>query len=65
MNEFFEEERHRCEVRYVLKLRAIDRQRMLDYLESVKQHRGDCFNLEKDARDQWNKGSRGEKGKWL
>ena len=64
MNEFFEEERHRCEVRYVIKLRNIDRQRMLDYLEAVKKERGNCERLEKDARDQWSKGNRGIHGDW-
>ena len=66
MNEFFEEERHRCEVRYVIKLRNIDRQRMIDYLELVKKERKETAakKLEQDARDQWNKGNRGIHGDW-
>lgn len=66
MNEFFEEERHRCEVRHVLKVRADSRQKMLDYLDLVKQQRGEqsVEKIEKDAREQWNKGNRGLQGDW-
>ena len=66
MNEFFEEERHRCEVRYVLRIRNDDRQKMIDYLGQVKKERGEIAykQLEKDCRDQWNKGNRGIRGDW-
>lgn len=66
MNDFFEEERHRCEVREVLKIRNKDRQKMLDYLEIVKKERGEIAykKLEQDSREQWNKGNRGVYGEW-
>jgi len=58
-----EEYRHQCEVRYVLQLRVKGRQPMLDYLEEVKKWRS-TDKLEKDAREQWNKGNRGNEGDW-
>jgi hypothetical protein len=58
-----EEYRHQCEVRYVLQLRVKGRQQMLDYLEEVKKWRKPD-KLEKDAREQWNKGNRGNEGDW-
>ena len=66
MNEFFEEERHRCEVRQVLKWRAQDRNKAVDYIELVRKKRGDKFAtaLHKDASDQWSKGNRGLQGDW-
>lgn len=66
MNEFFEEERHRCEVRHVLKIRVNDRQKMLDYLAEVKKERGEVAykKLEQDCREQWNRGNKGTYGDW-
>ncbi len=66
MNEFFEEERHRCEVRHFLKIRVNDRQKMLDYLDQVKKERGEVAykKLEHDCREQWNKGNKGTHGDW-
>jgi hypothetical protein len=58
-----EEYRHQCEVRYVLQLRVKGRQQMLDYFEEVKKWRKPD-KLEKDAREQWNKGNRGKEGDW-
>ena len=58
-----EEFRHQCEVRYVLKLRLKGRQPMLDYFEEVKKWRS-TDKLEKDAREQWNKGNRGVHEDW-
>jgi hypothetical protein len=58
-----EEFRHQCEVRYVLHLRLKGRQPMLDYLEQVKKWRS-TDKLEKDAREQWNKGNRGIYEDW-
>jgi len=55
--------RHQCEVRYVLQLRVKGRQPMLDYFVEVKKKRS-TDNLEKDAREQWNKGNRGNEGDW-
>ena len=58
-----EDYQHQCEVRYVLKLRMLGRQQMLNYLEEVKKWRS-TDKLEKDAREQWNKGNRGNEGDW-
>ena len=58
-----EEYRHQCEVRYVLQLRVKGRQQMLNYLEEVKKWRS-TDKLEKDAREQWNKGNRGVHEDW-
>jgi len=58
-----EDYRHQCEVRYVLQLRVKGRQPMLDYFEEVKKWRS-TDRLEKDAREQWNKNNRGNKGDW-
>ena len=60
-------ERHRCEVRQVLAWRTADRDSALRYLSVVRRKRGHevADQLEADCRDQWAKGSRGERGKWL
>ena len=58
-----EEYRHQCEVRYVLQLRVKGRQQMLNYLEEVKKWRS-TDKLEKDAREQWNKGNLGVHEDW-
>lgn len=58
-----EEYRHQCEVRHVLKLRMLGRQPMLDYLAEVKKWRS-TDKLEKDAREQWNKGNRANERDW-
>ena len=58
-----EDYRHQCEVRYVLMLRVQGRQKMLDYFDDVKKWRS-TEKIEKDARDQWNKGNRGIHGDW-
>ncbi len=66
MHEFFEEERHRSEVRQVLRWRAEDRNKALEYLSAVRKRRGDIAadKLEKDVRSQWSSGNRGIKGEW-
>ncbi len=66
MNEFFEEERHRCEVRQVLKWRAQDRNKAMDYLLAVEKRRGDVAanKLRNDSRIQWERGNRGIDGNW-
>jgi hypothetical protein len=66
MNEFFEEERHRCEVAQVLRWRAQDRNKSSGYLMLVRKMRGDnaADKLEKDCKEQWERGSRGLKGDW-
>ena len=58
-----QEFRHQCEVRHVLKLRMLGRQPMLDYFAEVKKKRS-TDDLEKDAREQWNKGNRGVHEDW-
>ncbi len=66
MHEFFEEERFRCEVRHVLRLRSRDRNSALEYLSAVRKRRGDVAadKLEKDVRSQWSAGNRGVLGDW-
>ncbi len=62
-----EEYRHKCEVRQVLKWRVESRNKAVEYLALVRKKRGDSKAdlLEKDCKDQWSKGSRGEAGVWL
>ena len=59
--------RHRCEVRQVLKWRTQDRNKAIEYLSIVRNKRGDRVAqlLEKDCRDQWQLGSKGEEGVWF
>lgn len=66
MNEFFEEERHRCEIRQILKWRAQDRNKAIDYIDLVRKRRGDNVAdlLHKEAAEQWIKGNRGLQGDW-
>ena len=66
MHEFFEEERHRCEVRQVLRWRAQDRSTAINYLAKVRKARGDTAadRLTEDCRTQWDKGNRGIEGEW-
>jgi hypothetical protein len=66
MNEFFEEERHRCEVRQVLRWREQDRNKAINYIELVRKRRGDKManSLHKDSADQWVAGNRGLEGDW-
>lgn len=61
-----EKYRHQCEVRQVLAWRVEDRSKAIDYLAKVRQKRGDVVadQLEKDCKEQWSKGSRGDKGDW-
>ena len=58
-----EQERHRCEVRYVLQLRVQDRNKALEYLSLAKKKRN-TEKLEVDCREQWSRGNRGEIGDW-
>ncbi len=66
VHEFFEEERHRCEVRQILRWRAENRDKAISYLQLVRRKRGDAKadKLERDTREQWAKGSRGIEGEW-
>jgi hypothetical protein len=58
--------RHRCEVRQVLKWRTQDRNKAIEYLSIVRNKRGDrtAQLLEKDCREQWTRGNRGNEGDW-
>jgi hypothetical protein len=59
--------RHRCEVRQVLKWRTQDRNKAIEYLSIVRKKRGDrtAQLLEKDCREQWQLGNRGETSVWF
>ena len=59
--------RHRCEVRQVLKWRTQDRNKAIEYLSIVRNKRGDrtAQLLEKDCKEQWQLGSKGEEGVWF
>ena len=63
--ENLEQERHRCEVRYVLQLRVKDRNKTMEYLSLVREKRKEkAKQLEDDCKVQWNLGNRGKKGEW-
>ena len=58
-------ERHRCEVRQVLRWRVEDRNKALEYLKLVREKRKEkAKQLEDDCRKQWELGSIGDKGDW-
>lgn len=61
-----EDHRHRCEVWQVLRWRAEDRNKVIDYLVRVRKSRGDVVadKLANDCKEQWSKGNRGIKGDW-
>jgi hypothetical protein len=61
-----EEYRHRCEVWAVIRWRAQDRNKSSEYLQLVRKMRGNnaADKLEKDCKEQWERGSRGLKGDW-
>ena len=54
-------------MRQILKWRVEDRNKALAHIARVREQRGDpaAKQLENDARSQWNKGNRGNKGEWL
>jgi hypothetical protein len=58
--------RHQCEVRQVLRWRVENRDKAVGYLNKVRQKRDEAAanKLERDTRDQWAKGNRGEKDDW-
>jgi hypothetical protein len=58
--------RHQCEVWQVLRWRAEDRNKVIDYLVRVRKSRGDVVadKLANDCKEQWSKGNRGIKGDW-
>jgi len=59
--------RHRCEVRQILKWRTQDRNKAIEYLSIVRNKRGDrtAQLLEKDCREQWTLGNRGDENEWF
>lgn len=59
-------DRHRCEVRHVLKLRAASQSGALEYLEKVEKARGQgsAAKLNRDAAEQWRLGNRGQPDDW-
>ena len=59
--------RHRCEVRQILKWRTQDRNKAIEYLSIVRNKRGDrtAQLLEKDCKEQWTLGNRGNEGLWI
>ena len=69
-----DEHRHRCLVRGIIKMRMIDRQQAYVWLNGGIDKTGKRFKgwnelhpgsiLERDIRDQWAKGNRGEDGEW-
>jgi hypothetical protein len=61
-----EEYRHQCEVRQVLRWRVESRDKAVGYLSLVRQKRSsdNAGKLERDVKDQWAKGNRGDKGDW-
>lgn len=66
LHEFFEEERHRCEVRQILRWRAEDRTKAIEYISMVRDKRSNeaAERLAADCRTQWERGNRGIKGDW-
>lgn len=59
--------RHRCEVRQLLRWRAEHGSEWAkDWLRGVLKHRGQAAadQLEHDAREQWQRGNRGQPGNW-
>jgi hypothetical protein len=67
INKNSEEYRWQCEVRQILKWRTQDRNKAIEYLSIVRNKRGDrtAQLLEKDCREQWQLGSRGDEGVWF
>ena len=61
-----EEERYRCEVRQVLRWRAEDREKAMEFLTNVRKRRGDITaeKLAKDCKEQWSRGNKGIEGDW-
>jgi hypothetical protein len=60
-----EDLRHRCEVRYVLAIRATNRDEAMKYLSIVQEKRKEkAKQLIDDCKKQWELGSRGKKGEW-
>ncbi len=60
-----EDLRHRCEVRYVLAIRATNRDEAMKYLSLVQEKRKEkAKQLIVDCKKQWELGNRGQWGDW-
>ena len=69
-----DEFRHRCLVRQILRWRVTDREKAHGFLYGWTDESGNYIKgwnerrpksiLERDVRDQWKKGNRGENGDW-
>ena len=60
-----EDLRHRAEVRYVLAIRATNRDEAMKYLSLVQEKRKEkAKQLIDDCKKQWELGNRGAKGDW-
>ena len=60
-----EDLRHRCEVRYVLAIRATNRDEAMKYLSLVQEKRKEkAKQLIDDCKKQWELGNRGQWGDW-
>ena len=60
-----EDLRHRAEVRYVLAIRATNRDEAMKYLSLVQEKRKEkAKQLIDDCKDQWSKGNIGQWGDW-
>lgn len=59
-------ERHQCEVRAVLAMRAVSQDQSTGYLVAVKKARGSeaAEQLKRDCATQWGMGNRGKWGDW-
>lgn len=64
--EKFEEDRHKHEVRQVLRWRVEDREKAVRYLDAVdeKRRHGGGAKLRKDVLEQWKLGNRGAPNDW-
>lgn len=60
-----EEHRHRCEVRYVLRLTAKAPKKATEYMNLVEDKSPERWKkLKRDCRQQWDRGNKGEGGEW-
>jgi hypothetical protein len=60
-----EQYRHQCETRYVLAIRATNRDEAMKYLSMVQEKRKEkAKKLIDDCKKQWELGNRGQWGDW-
>lgn len=61
-----EEHRYKCEIRHILKLRTLNQQRAMSYIELIGKRRCELVakKMQEDASNQWNKSNRGAYGDW-